>query len=32
VKVGNILFELGKNFVADFETVESLSGHGKRIA
>ncbi len=32
VKAGNVLFELGKNFVADFQTVESLSGHGKRIA
>jgi len=32
VKAGNVLFELSKNFVADFQTVESLSGHGKRIA
>jgi hypothetical protein len=31
VKARNVLFELGKNFVADFQTVESLSGHGKRI-
>ncbi len=32
VKAGNIVFELSENFVADFQTVESLSGHGKRIA
>jgi hypothetical protein len=31
VKAGNVLFELGKNFIADFQTVERLSGHGKRI-
>jgi hypothetical protein len=28
----DVLFEFRKNFVADFQTVESLSGHGKRIA
>jgi hypothetical protein len=32
VKAGYIVFELSENFVADFQTVESLSGHGKRIA
>jgi hypothetical protein len=32
VEAGNIVFELSENFVADFQTVESLSGHGKRIA
>ena len=32
VKAGNVLFELSENFVANFQTVESLSGHGKRIA